>query len=165
MSHLHCVDTSSFIELKKYPRDLFGPLWDFLEEIISAERLIAPREVLRELEKGDDEIFKWAETQKAAFIDLSPELGSILSELLRDVPELASAMTLRPGPYADPVLVALALMRVRAGTADCVVVSQERLAGTGSFKIPNLCSKYGINCMPLLDMVRLEGLKFELRRP
>jgi hypothetical protein len=140
-------------------------LWLFLEELIAAGRLIAPNEVLRELEKGDDEIHKWALTQKSAFIDLTPELGAILSEILKDIPELAKAIALKPGPYADPLLVALALLRVRSGTTNCTVVTQERVGGSGSVRIPNLCSRYGITSVALLDMVRLEGLTFELKRP
>ena len=163
--HLYCIDTSSLIDLKLYPRDLFGPLWVFLEEIIAAERLIAPNEVLRELEKGDDEIYKWALTQKKAFVDLTPELGTVLSEVLTDIPELAKTIAIRPGPYADPLVVALALLRVRSGASKCTVVTQERIGGVGSVKIPNLCSRYGISPVVLLDMVRLEGLTFELKRP
>jgi hypothetical protein len=161
---LYCIDTSSLIDLKLYPRDLFGSLWAFLEEMIAAERLIAPNEVLRELEKGDDEIYKWAVTQKKAFINLTPELGIILSEVLADVPELAKTIALRPGPYADPLVVALARFRLSSGGSKCTVVTQERIGGTGSVKIPNLCSRYGISVV-LLDMVRLEGLTFELKRP
>lgn len=163
--HLHCIDTSSLIELKRYPRDLFGPLWIFLEELIAFDRLIAPNEVLRELEKGDDEIYKWALTQRKAFVDLTPELGDVLTEILKDIPELGKSIAMKPGPYADPLLVALALLRIRSGSSKCAIVTQEKGGGTGSVKIPNLCSRYGITAVSLLDMVRLEGLKFELKRP
>ena len=163
--HLHCIDTSSLIELKRYPRDLFGPLWAFLEELIAVGRLMAPNEVLRELEKGDDEIYEWASTQRKAFVDLTPELGTVLSEILKDIPDLAKSVAMKAGPYADPLLVALALLHIRSGAAKCGVVTQERTGGTGSIRIPNLCSRYGITSVSLLDMVRLEGLQFELKRP
>lgn len=163
MSTLHCVDTSSFIDLHNYPRDLFGSLWEFLEKMVSTGRLIAPREVLRELEKGDDDIYKWAKTQNSAFVDLSPELGSILAEIVAAIPGLTAHMSLRTGPYADPILVALALFNIRNGKTDCVVVTQERATSTASLKIPNICARYRIKSMSLLDMVRGEGLKFELR--
>jgi hypothetical protein len=70
MPTLHCVDTCSFITMKHYPRDLFDPLWSFIEELIGTGRLLAPNEVLRELSKRDDDIFKWAKTQKNAFVEL-----------------------------------------------------------------------------------------------
>jgi hypothetical protein len=138
-------------------------LWDFLEAMIANGQLIAPREVLRELEKGDDDIYKWAKGQTSAFVDLSPELGAVLAEIVAGVPGLANQMTLRTSPYADPVLVALALLNIRSGKTDCVVVTQEKTSATGALKIPNICLKYQIKSIPLLDMVRLEGLRFELR--
>src|SRR6202035_5520128 len=96
MASLHCVDTCSFITLKHYPRDLFDPLWAFIEELIGEQRLFAPNEVLRELSKRDDDIYKWARTQKAAFVELDGDQGSVLTEVLGRFPALAEAMKISP---------------------------------------------------------------------
>src|SRR6267142_7267301 len=138
MASLRCIDTCSFIALRHYPRDLFEPLWSFMEELMDKGRLIAPHEVLRELSKQDDEIFKWAKAQKAAFIDLDGDQGAVLNEVLSAFPALAAAM--KTSPHADPIVVSLALLHTRRDAKNpCTVVTEEKLRGEGSHKVPNVC--------------------------
>ena len=152
-----------FITMKHYPRDLFDPLWSFIEELIGTGRLLAPNEVLRELSKRDDDIFKWAKTQKNAFVELDGEQGNVLSEVLAKFPALAEAM--KVSPHADPIVVSLALLITRKQPKEpCMVVTEEKLGGTGSHKVPNVCQQFGLKTITLLDVLRAEGLKFEIRR-
>lgn len=163
MPSLHCVDTCSFIAMKHYPRDLFDPLWAFIEELIGKGLLVAPNEVLRELSKRDDDILKWAKTQKGAFIDLDGEQGKVLNEVLARFPALAEAMKI--SPHADPIVVSLALVITRKQPKEpCIVVTEERLGGAASHKVPNVCQQFGLKTMTLLDVFRAEGLKFEIRK-
>jgi len=163
MAGLHCIDTSSFITLKHYPRDLFNPLWSFMEELIVKGRLIAPNEVLRELSKQDDNIYKWAKTQKPAFLGLDAAQGAVLREVLAQFPALAAAM--KVSAHADPIVVSLALLHTRRNPANpCVVVTEEKLRGAGSHKVPNVCNYFGLKTSTLLDVLREEGLAFEFRK-
>ncbi|MCK4820763.1 DUF4411 family protein, partial [bacterium] len=68
----YCIDTSALIDLwrRNYPRDIFKSLWNEIEDLISYRRLVAPREVLKELEKQDDELLVWAKKNLEMFIDL-----------------------------------------------------------------------------------------------
>jgi len=134
-----------------------------MEELMKAGHLIAPHEVLRELSKQDDEIHKWAKTQKAAFIDLDADLGNVLNEVLAAFPALAAAM--KTSPHADPIVVSLALLRSRNDPKNpCTVVTEEKMRGEGSHKVPNVCKKFGLKTGTLLDVLREEGLKFEFRK-
>lgn len=163
MPALRCIDTCSLITLKNYPRDLFDPLWSFIEGLIADGHLISPHEVLRELSKQDDEIYKWAKSQKRAFVELDGEQGAILTEILAEFPALAEAM--KVSPHADPIVVSLALLYTRRENASpCTVVTEEKLRGAGSHKVPNVCKHFGLKTGTLLDVLREEGLKFELRR-
>src|ERR1700685_83340 len=163
MASLRCVDTCSFIALRHYPRDLFDPLWNFMEELMAEGRLVAPHEVLRELSKQDDEIYKWAKSQKSAFINLDSDQGAVLNEILGAFPALAAAM--KAGPHADPVVVSLALVRSRRDPNNpCAVVTEEKLRGEGSHKVPNVCKRFGLKPGTLLDVLREEGVKFEFRK-
>ncbi len=163
MAGLHCIDTCSLIALKHYPRDIFGPLWDYMEEMIAKSRLIAPHEVLRELSKQDDDIWNWAKTQKAAFINLDVALGSVLAEVLAQFPALAAAM--KVSPHADPIVVSLALLYTRNDPGHpCMVVTEEKLRGVGSHKVPNICKHFGLKTGTLLDVLRNEGVTFEIRK-
>lgn len=163
MASSHCVDTSSFIALKYYPRDLFSSLWAFIEEMISTGQMIAPHEVLRELSKQDDDVYKWAKTQKGAFLPLDAEQGAVLTEVLDKFPALAEAMRLKP--HADPMVVGLALLRTRKEPeSPCDVVTEEKMRGDGSHKVPNVCKHFGLKSGTLLDVFRTAGIRFEIQR-
>lgn len=134
-----------------------------MEELMGAGHLIAPHEVLRELSKQDDEIYKWAKTQKTAFIDLDGDQGTALSEVLAAFPALAAAM--KTSPHADPIVISLALARSRRDPkSSCTVVTEEKLRGEGSHKVPKVCKRFGLKTGTLLDVLREEGLKFEFRK-
>lgn len=54
---VYCIDTSALIDLNRmYSRDIFPTLWRRLGDLVKSGRLFAPLEVLREVEKGDDEL-------------------------------------------------------------------------------------------------------------
>ena len=59
---LYSIDTSAILDawIRWYPPDLFPRLWENIELLIKEKRLIASEEVLVELEKKDDAVFKWA---------------------------------------------------------------------------------------------------------
>jgi len=49
----YVVDTNALIDLwrRRYPPDVFPTLWQRIEELISSGELVAPQEVLSELQK------------------------------------------------------------------------------------------------------------------
>ena len=57
----YVVDTSSLIELKKFPDDVFPTLWKNIEVLINKGFMVSPREVLNELSVQDDMLKKWAQ--------------------------------------------------------------------------------------------------------
>ena len=60
----YCIDASSLINLKQYyRRKVFSGVWDKIEEMVRAGRLIAPDEVRREIEK-DDLLGPWAKKKQ-----------------------------------------------------------------------------------------------------
>jgi hypothetical protein len=134
-----------------------------MEDLMVRGRLISPHEVLRELSKRDDEIYKWAKTQKRAFIDLDGDQGNVLNEVLAEFPALAAAM--KASAHADPIVVSLALVQTRRDPKNpCTVVTEEKLRGEGSHKVPNVCRRFGLKTSTLLDVLRAEGLSFEFRK-
>jgi len=58
-----CIDASSLIKLRQdFPRQVFPSVWERVEEMVRAGRLIAPDEVLQEI-KNDDVLGPWAKTE------------------------------------------------------------------------------------------------------
>lgn len=157
---IYCIDTSALIDLRRrYPSKVFGALWAEIEGLVAAGRLIAPREVLRELEKGDDDMYKWAKTHSGMFVDLDKDQQELLKEILRSFSKWVDTETDRP--VADPMVIALARHATLAnGGASRVVVSHEVPGGQGATKIPNVCQRYGIPHIQLVEMFYREGWSF-----
>jgi hypothetical protein len=72
----YCIDTSSILEARtrSYPPGVFIKLWEQIEALIEADRLVSPIEMLKELEKKDDETRTWAKKQTTRFVALIPGL-------------------------------------------------------------------------------------------
>jgi len=60
----YVIDTNALIDLwrRRYPRDVFPTLWQKIEELIKSGELVAPQEVLSELQRQHDELYLWAKT-------------------------------------------------------------------------------------------------------
>lgn len=160
MPNVYVVDTCSFFELKRFPTDVFPTLRTKLDGLVGQSRVIAPREVYREIEKGDDEVREWARARPAIFIDLDTPTTTCLEEVLRQFAVLRD--TTRLGTvFADPLIVALCLARSRSDTQNSyVVVTEEALRGPGSLRIPNLCQPFGLQAIKFMDLFRRERLTF-----
>jgi hypothetical protein len=158
---LYCIDTSSVVALKRsYPRKALRPLWDLLEQIADEGRLIAPREVLRELDRVDDEMKAWAKAHSGIFVPIDAEQGNVLTEIQTEFPEVGAAT--KQGPHADPWCLALSLMRMRSGE-DIYLLNEEKDTVTRSVKIPYIARYFKIQWARVLDVPSLEGLEFYLK--
>jgi hypothetical protein len=151
---MYSIDTSALLDawIRWYPPDLFPKLWKNIESLISEQRLFATEEVLVELEKKDDEIFKWAKKQKM-FHPLIAEIQTIASQILAKFPRLIDSRGERS--QADPFVVALARHK------NLVVVTGEKNFGTEDRpKIPIVCKEFGIKSISIVQLIRSEGWRF-----
>ncbi len=161
---VYCIDTSSLVDLHRfYPGARFPTLWDRLERLIGEARLLAPREVRRELEAREDELTVWIREHAVMFVD--PDFGQIeaVSEILARFQGLLDPE--KEGPEADPWVVALPVSRARTHGSvptEWVVVTQERGRGPQSPRprIPDVCGHYGLRSINLLDLIHQEGWTF-----
>jgi len=73
-TNCYISDTSSLVKLNRNnPLDVFPSIWKNLETLASNNRLIAPKEVLNEINQNDDQLSKWAKNQKKMFIKPTPK--------------------------------------------------------------------------------------------
>jgi Domain of unknown function (DUF4411) len=157
-----CIDDSSLMELtRQYPRGRFPSLWQRVEGLVEIGRLIAPKEVHKEIQQGDDSLVAWAKKMSKMFKPLDSDQAKRVSEVLAECPALIDPMS--ETPQADPFLIALAKDGNEAQTevllkTKHVVVTQE--GKNKPNKIPQLCTRLGIECIRLLDMFEREGWEF-----
>ena len=72
---IYSIDTSALLDgwRRHYPPDVFVSVWERIEGLIAGGELRATEEVRIELERKDDDVFKWAKRQDGfSFRSTSP---------------------------------------------------------------------------------------------
>ena len=145
----YSIDTSAFLHafVRNYPPDIFPSLWNHIECAIENEIICATEEVFVELEKKDDDAFRWAANHRSMFIDIDEVIQEEVIRILDTFPRLVDTRKHRSS--ADPFVIAL------ASILRCTVVTEEQQTGNSiKPKIPDVCNKLGIRCIKTLDMIR-----------
>ncbi len=141
--------------------DIYQTPWEKLETLIKNKRLLAPREVLNEINSYDDVLATWAKQHTDMFKEETAEQIEIVKEILKKYPSLIK----QDKHYAaDPWVIALAIEMIQNPQQTLVeikriVVTEEKLRGN-KVRIPSVCQEYSIQAIDILDMFRLEGWKF-----
>jgi hypothetical protein len=146
----YCIDTSALIAAwsERYPIRRFKPFWDKMDGLAASQRLVAPEDVRREIQKKADGLYKWVNERKPMFVELEESVQQSARDILRDYPWLLKNV---PGKSpADPFVIALAKVR------GLVVVTEEGRGSTKKPKIPDVCEAVGIHCVNLLGLLEEE---------
>jgi len=146
-------DTSAFINgwRDHYPYETFPSVWDLISTALDDGRVIAAREVFRELVKKDDEVAAWAKQREARFVDPSPGVQKLAGELQIRFP--------KPNVrnIADPFVLAEAEIR------GFTVVTYEGRSFVGPTKnwaksMPGICQELNLTCKTLPEALGPLGL-------
>jgi len=152
----YCLDTSAIIDaaIRWYPPDVFPSFWIRLEQLSVRNELISHEQVLLELEKKEGDVaHEWGLEHKELFLEPTDEIESMVVEVMSRFPEIAKGAK---GQYfADPFVIATAKVY------DATVVTGEReTANFSKPRIPDICRKWSVSCINLLDLIRAEGWQF-----
>lgn len=150
-----CFDTSAFIEpwVRLYPPDIFGPVWNKLEELAENNLITAPADVLLELAKQKDDLHEWAKARPELFETPDRQVMEVFTEIVNDHPDFMKINSTKSG--ADPFVVALAEVK------ELTVVTYETMAKQNAApKIPNVCAARGLaDPASIVDVLRAGGFK------
>src|SRR5258708_4460991 len=115
-----------------YPPEIFGGVWDKLDELARSRRLQVPQEVHQELKAQDDDLYKWL-TEREPVIVAATSRAVMLEarDVLKDHPELTKTGIGRN--KADPFVIALACLN------GCTVVTEEQGGTARRPRIPYIC--------------------------
>jgi hypothetical protein len=150
----YCIDTSALLDgwVRYYPPDVFPSIWTQVDTLVGNGLVIASEEVLVELEKKDDDVYKWAKARPSIFFPHDTDIQREVDAILASHPGLVDPEKRRS--IADPFVVALA--KIKGST----VVTGERLSRNPSRpRIPDVCNALRIPCLDLLGMFRELGWK------
>ncbi|MEH6784403.1 MAG: DUF4411 family protein [Alcanivorax jadensis] len=149
----YVIDTCSLTKMRHtYPKDVFPAAWEMLTYLAQTGVLISVEDVLEELSLFDDEILQWANEQGHIFFPLSENIQVRAVEILSSH---AGILDLKKNKSsADPFVIAAAIEN------SCAVVTEEKASNSPiRYKIPDVCGDYGVDCIPIIDMFRREGLQ------
>ncbi len=153
----YSLDTSAILDgwNRHYPPDVFPSLWDKLDELIDKGEIRAVDEVLHELRRKDDAVYKWAKQRTHLFLPLDEDIQKAAADILGKFQELVNDRKGRSS--CDPFVIALAKVN------GCVVITGEsRTNKIKSPKIPDVCYGIGIKAIRLLDLIREQGWIFRV---
>lgn len=160
----YCIDTSALIGAwhEVFPRDLFEPLWEVLEDMCNRHGIISVENVMDELrEREGDKLVEWAEQFDSLSYPLDDELQPIVTRVMDTCSSDPRTGLVNPKKLksdGDPFVIALALKH------GITVVSQEQqqIGPNDRIKIPQACTRMGVRHMSLFEMARAERWKFDL---
>ena len=142
---------------KNYYRDRFPSLWTRFDQIVSDERLLSTREVLKEIEDSRIRALRdWAKDHKTIFTTPTAEEGHFVARIYKVQHfqhNIERKKLLNGGKVADPFVVAKAA--VMNGT---VVTTEEHRPHAA--RIPNICEHFEVPCVSLEIFMELEDWKF-----
>lgn len=159
----YVLDADILIQAKDeyYAFDLCPGFWDWLDRENTAGRLFSVNAVKDELERGNDELSRWARDRGAAFfapVDertngaMAAVAGWVQAGDFRDD---AKRIFLAA---ADPWLIAHALAH-----GHMVVTHEVHVDGQkNKVKIPTVCKALNVPCVRTLEMLRKENVRFVL---
>jgi len=161
-TNVYIIDSSSLIALNKHnAMNVYVSVWKNISELIQNDRLVAPREVLDEINDYDDALSSWASEQKKLFKMPTSKQIRIVQEILKEYPALVDVDARHS---ADPWVIALAIELSSQSQQTLVnikriVVTEEKLRGN-KIKIPYVCHLRSVECVDIVEMFRTEGWKF-----
>ncbi len=151
----YSIDTSAILDawVRYYPPDVMPGLWEKLEELIQRGDLIASKEVLVELEKKDDDAYKWAKKNIDMFREIDNDIQFAVTKILKEHKRLID--TRKSRSMADPFVIGLAMVE------NCKVVTAEKPTNNlEKPNIPDVCNALEIPCISILELCREQNWRF-----
>src|ERR1700749_1573303 len=144
---VYSADSSALIHgwRRIYRPKNFSPVWNRLGGLIEEGRLKTSIEVYNDLEKKDDELFKWCKDRKEKLVvDIDDNIQAHVARIMKAYPRLVDTVKGRSG--SDPFVIALA-----ASSDPTMTVVTEEFVGT--VRIPDVCNGERIPYCGLADLI------------
>lgn len=156
--NIYVIDSNSLIRLGQFYQSRFPTLWEKIEDLVKADRLISVKECVAEIESfyKDDSIKLWVKAHSKVFKPPTATEAQFVAEIFK-VPHFKSliseAAMLKGKAVADPFLVA-------SGAVRGAIVVTEELEKQHAAKVPNVCKHFGLKFITLEEMMGLEDIGY-----
>lgn len=156
-TNVFVIDMSSIKELhERYPQKVFPTIWKEINSLIQDGQLASHVEVYREIRSTiypQDKLLVWSNNQKKIFNEIDNCQNNQIKEIARryNLSYWQNQIN-RPGPWADPYLIAMAICE------KAKIITQEHK--TKANRIPPIAADFGIRSLNLLEL--FQDLKIKL---
>jgi hypothetical protein len=154
---VYTIDMSAIKDLhERYPKNLFPTIWHHIDSLIHNSQLVSHIEVHREIKgttNAQDKLLLWSNKNRKIFQSIDTCQNSKIPEIQSkyNKGEWQNKMN-RPGPWADPYLIAMAMCE------GATILTQE--SKTKANRIPPIGNQLGVRSLNLLEF--FEELKIKL---
>lgn len=148
-----CLDSNVLIEAWNgyYAPGFCKDYWKCLEELSDRGSIFVTEKVFREIEKRDDELFKWVKQQKELLVrEISKDVESNLQRIYLSERNRRLIDSIKGRSIADPWVIAHAM----AEKATVVTKENYESNPTKRIKIPNVCEEMGVPWMNDFEFIR-----------
>ncbi len=145
----YSLDTSGFLDawIRHYPIDVFPTIWERLEASIKTGLLFTSEEVVRELERKDDDACAWMKARPEMIVPFSAEIEAEVINLMRRFPRLVDTKKGRSG--GDPFVIAVAIVGGHS-----VITGENPTGRLDVPRIPDVCKDLRVPCIRMIDFFR-----------
>ncbi|MBI2084119.1 MAG: DUF4411 family protein [Candidatus Aenigmarchaeota archaeon] len=151
----YCIDSSSLIDLDRwYPKNkvIFLPIWKQIEKFVASDKIIAPIEVQREIQNGNNKLIVWCQQNRKIFINVDNAQVSNLQKVKTKYNlDYWNTQTNGLTAWADPWIISLSICM------NAIIVTNE--SKTKANRIPVIAQNFGIRCLNLLEFFGDIGIK------
>lgn len=168
--NLFWIDADVFIQAHNglYAIDLAPPFWKFIDEQVKAGNVRSSLRVYKEImatEDPKDELAKWVKNRKNNGMFIDPAGDKSVQGKVSEINDWVCKKYAQTGNYAKVGEFLSGADTWTISHAVCcagVVVSHETRVDRTSQKpkIPNVCSRFGVECIDLKEMLRRLKFKF-----
>ena len=156
------MDSNVFEEGRKgaYAFDLAPRFWKLIDELIESGQIASSLLAFRELRDSIGEMAEWASIHRDSGLFIEPDdavqesYGNIVAYVVSRYPDNQTRRRFLSG--VDPWLIAHAV----SYGGKVVSLEEEVREDSAKVKIPNVCKRFGIDCITTYEMLRELGVSW-----
>jgi len=155
---IYVLDSSSFVVCGHYFPSRFPTFWDEFNALVQGAGIVSVREVRNELDHDANRqhLRDWIHRNNRIFLLPGPRETQFVAQIfaVQHFQQLIGAKQRLAGrPVADPFVIASAHVR------HACVVTEESFKPNAA-RIPNVCDRFGIDCISIEEMMERENWSF-----
>ena len=159
IERMFVFDTSALIDMKHwYPMDVFKEIWRKMDLMARNGEIVAPVEVLNEIEKKDDVLKEWCRAHRNMFVDVDDGMVMAFEKVKDEYDENYWETNINQEYWADPWVIALALdieIIVEGRKEHPVIVTSENK--TKANRIPTIAKRFGLKSLNVPEFMKEIG--------